>query len=55
MPIIIKRSDQKKPTRIKCPDCGTKVESIGFKKDSKVEGVVFQCEKCKSYWKVTTE
>lgn len=55
MPIIIKRSDRKDFTKIECPDCGERLKGVGVLKDSKIEGLTFQCKKCASSWTVKTE
>ena len=55
MPIIMKKTERKDFTKLKCPDCGERVKNVGILKESKIEGLTFKCKKCDSTWSVKTE
>ena len=42
-------------TKLVCPHCHERVQRIGIKKGSKVEGLTFKCRRCGLLWEVKTE
>lgn len=54
MPIIIKPTDTKDFTKLKCPACDQRVKGVGLLKDSKVDGVTFICAQCRRTWVIKT-
>ena len=54
MSIIIKPTSTKDFTKIKCPKCNQRVKGIGVLKESKIDGLTFVCNTCKSTWEIKT-
>lgn len=55
MSISIVPAEKAEITKIVCPDCNERVNSVGLLKTSKIEGLTFRCKRCGKIWKVTTE
>ena len=54
MPIVIKPTDTKEFTKLKCPRCGHRVKGVGLLKESRINGLTFICTECKNTWEITT-
>ena len=55
MPIMYKKTDRKDFTKLVCPGCRTRLRGVGVFKDSKIDGLTFECCRCKCAWEITTE
>lgn len=50
-----KRAEKNELTRLICPQCGEKVRGVVLLKESRVEGLLFQCRRCGAHLSVTAK
>lgn len=55
MPITITPAKRQDVTKIVCPECKERLRHVGLLKDSKVDGLAFNCNKCGKLWTVKSE
>ena len=41
--------------KLVCPACREKVPRVGISKDSKIQGLSFECRRCGKLWAIKTE
>jgi hypothetical protein len=55
MPITITPAEKQDVTKIVCPCCGIRLKDVALAKESKIDGLLFSCSRCKQRWKVKSE
>ena len=53
--LLIAPTMESEITKIVCPHCNEKVQRIGIKKGSNIQGLTFKCRRCGKLWEVTTK
>ena len=55
MPLTIIPAKKQDITKIVCPDCKERLRNVGLKKESKIDGLTFKCNRCDKLWEIKSE